>query len=93
MSSAGATEEEVKTYRNLEIDYFMVPLQGHSDIQKIAAQLTYEINPRAVIPHHFDDFYPPLSQNISLDIYKEELKVKNCHAKVIEIPIFKSVTL
>lgn len=93
MSSAGATREELIEYQNLEIDYFMVPLQGHSEIQKIAANLTSIINPKVVIPHHHDDFYPPLSQNISIALFKEELKKLNCSPKILEIPIFKSVTL
>ena len=93
MSSAGASAQELIEYQKLEIDYFMVPLQGHSEIQKIAAEITNIITPKAVIPHHHDDFYPPLSQNISLELFQEELKKLNCSAKVIEIPIFKKISL
>lgn len=93
MSSAGATKNELEEYRKLEIDYFLVPLQGHSQIQKIAAQMVVAINPKAVIPHHHDDFYPPLSQNISLDLFKDELSKLSCRSKLIEIPLFKTIAL
>ncbi len=93
MSSAGATKEELQEYRKLEIDYFMAPLQGHSEIQKIAAQMVFAINPKAVIPHHHDDFYPPLSQNVSLELFKDELQKLKLDVKVINIPLFKQVII
>lgn len=93
MSSAGATMDELKIYRDLEIDYFLAPLQGHSQIQKIAAHQVHIIAPKTVIPHHFDDFYPPLSQNISVDVFREELKKLNYSGKILEIPLFKKVQL
>jgi L-ascorbate metabolism protein UlaG (beta-lactamase superfamily) len=90
MSSAGANEKELLFYRNLEIDYFLAPLQGHSLIQEIAARQTSIIQPKVVIPHHHDDFFPPLSQNISVNVFKEKLKQMNYRGDVLEIPLFKS---
>ncbi|MHB8780725.1 MAG: MBL fold metallo-hydrolase [Candidatus Geothermincolia bacterium] len=49
-----------------DIDVFFVPVQGRSDIQDLAVRLTERVAPRIVIPHHHDDFYPPLSQMIDL---------------------------
>jgi L-ascorbate metabolism protein UlaG (beta-lactamase superfamily) len=49
-----------------DIDVFLVPVQGRSDIQKLAARLTSQVAPRLVIPHHHDDFYPPISRTIDL---------------------------
>jgi L-ascorbate metabolism protein UlaG (beta-lactamase superfamily) len=90
MSSAGANEKELLVYRDLEIDYFLAPLQGHSSIQEIAARQTSIIQPKVVIPHHHDDFFPPLSQNISVDIFREKLKQLNYKGDVLEIPLFQS---
>lgn len=89
-SSAGFTDKELEIYRKLEVDYFLAPLQGHSDIQEIAAQATAIINPKVVIPHHHDDFYPPLSQNISAEVFREDLKKHSFKGDVLEIPLFKS---
>jgi L-ascorbate metabolism protein UlaG (beta-lactamase superfamily) len=48
----------------------MPPLQGHSDICRRAALVTAELRPRAVIPQHHDDFYPPMSQTIDLEPFR-----------------------
>lgn len=91
VSSAGCSEKELLEYKKLEIDYFLAPLQGHSQIQEIAATQTAIIQPKVVVPHHFDDFYPPLSQSVSVDIFRDKLKMKGFKGDVLEIPLFKSV--
>jgi L-ascorbate metabolism protein UlaG (beta-lactamase superfamily) len=93
ISSAGCSDEELLEYRKLEVDYLLAPLQGHSEIQEIAARQTVLINPKAVIPHHHDDFYPPLSQNISVDVFREKLKMAGYQGTILEIPLFKSSLL
>lgn len=90
VSSAGCTEDELLMYQKLEVDYFLAPLQGHSKIQEIAAKQTSIIKPKVVIPHHHDDFYPPLSQNISVEVFRDKLKEMSFKGDVLEIPLFKS---
>lgn len=90
MSSAGSSKKELETYRKLEVDYLLAPLQGHSAIQEIVAMQTLEIAPKVVIPHHHDDFYPPLSQNISVDVFRDKLNFCGFKGKVLEIPLFDS---
>lgn len=93
MSSAGATDPELKIYRDLEVDYFLAPLQGNSQIHAIGAKMASIIKPKVIIPHHHDDFFPPLSQNISVDVFREELKKLNFNGDVLEIPLFKSAQI
>lgn len=90
ISSAGCTEKELLQYRDLEVDYLLAPLQGHTNIQEIVARQTKIINPKVVIPHHHDDFYPPLSQAISVEIFREKLKRLEYKGEVLEIPLFQS---
>lgn len=90
ISSAGCTEKELLQYRDMQVDYLLAPLQGHSNIQEIVAKQTKIINPKVVIPHHHDDFYPPLSQTISVEIFKEKLKRLDFKGQVLEIPLFQS---
>ncbi|AZZ35444.1 hypothetical protein CIK05_01060 [Bdellovibrio sp. qaytius] len=90
ISSAGCTEKELLMYRNLEIDYLLAPLQGHTHIQEIVAKQTMIINPKVVIPHHHDDFYPPISQSISVEVFKDKLKHLGFKGNVLEIPLFHS---
>jgi len=93
ISSGGCTEKELEEYRKQEVDYLFVPLQGHTQIQQMAAKMTAVINPRAVIPHHHDDFYPPLSQNVSVDGFRTELDMLNFKGDILEIPLFESVQI
>lgn len=93
VSSGGCSDAELDVYRKLEVDYFLAPLQGHSKIQEIAARQTAIVKPKVVIPHHFDDFYPPLSQNISVDVFKEHLKAMDYEGDVLEIPLFKAAQI
>jgi L-ascorbate metabolism protein UlaG (beta-lactamase superfamily) len=91
LSSAGCTKAELQIYKNLEVDILLAPLQGHSHIQDIAAEHAAIINPKIVIPHHHDDFYPPMSQEISIEMFKESLKKQNFKGQMIEIPLFQSI--
>lgn len=89
VSSAGCTPEELKYYRELGIYYFLVPLQGHSEIEKIVAQMINVVNPKIVIPHHYDDFSPPLSEERSVGLLKFYLHKLNYRGNVIELPQFE----
>jgi L-ascorbate metabolism protein UlaG (beta-lactamase superfamily) len=88
MSSAGSSQQEIEAYKKLDLDYLLAPLQGHSEIQEIVARQTAFISPKVVIPHHHDDFYPPLSQNISVDLFRDKLVHFGFTGKVLEIPLF-----
>jgi L-ascorbate metabolism protein UlaG (beta-lactamase superfamily) len=90
MSSTSTSKKELEIYKALELDYFLAPLAGHSSIQDIVAKQTAFVNPKVVIPHHHDDFYPPLSQNVSVDLFRDKLSFLGFAGKVLEIPLFKS---
>ncbi|MBL7546119.1 MAG: MBL fold metallo-hydrolase [Bdellovibrionaceae bacterium] len=89
-STAGCTDRELNIYRKLEIDYFLAPVQGNTDIQEIVAKQMMIIQPKVIIPHHHDDFYPPLSQEISLGIFRDKLKFLGFKGELLEIPLFDS---
>lgn len=93
LSSAGCSESELKLYQKLEVDIILAPLQGHSHIQDIAAEQTLRINPKLVIPHHHDDFYPPMSQSVSVEVFKEILRYRGFKGEILEIPLFGTAHL
>ena len=68
--SLGITPEEACRQGLNAPDILMLPLQGHSRICTRAALLTAAIGPRAVVPQHFDDFFPPVSQWVELLPFK-----------------------
>jgi len=51
-------------------DVLLPTLQGHTDICSRAARLTEAVAPRAVVPQHFDDFFPPVSQYVDPEPFR-----------------------
>ena len=69
----GSAGYEPELIRDLSPDIALIPMQGRSDIHRVAAQMTALISPKWVIPHHHDDFYPPLTQMIDLEPFVQEV--------------------
>jgi L-ascorbate metabolism protein UlaG (beta-lactamase superfamily) len=59
--SAGSTSDELAGLSRRLTDILLVPLQGHSAITQIAYEYVEALQPRVVIPHHQDSFFPPIS--------------------------------
>ncbi len=75
--SGGSTCEELERVSQSPTDILLVPMQGHTFITRIAHQYVEFLRPKMVIPHHQDDFYPPVSMQISTD--KLENLVRQTH--------------
>ncbi len=67
--SAGSTPEELARLGKQTTDILLVPLQGHSEICRIALEYVRALKPRLVIPHHQDDFYPPISRQVDVETF------------------------
>jgi len=46
------------------VDVLSIPLQGNSRIHDIAFEVIAKLQPKAVYIHHFDNAFPPLSQQV-----------------------------
>ena len=75
--SAGSSCEELERLAQKPTDILLVPMQGHTFIARIAHQYVKFLQPKMVIPHHQDDFYPPVSMQISTE--KLEHLVRQSH--------------
>ncbi len=75
---------------DVEVEVFMVPVQGRSDICEVAADLVRRVKPALVIPHHHDDFFPPLSRHIDLDEFQLELRKRHIDAQV-RVPVINRI--
>lgn len=71
LGSLGVTPAMARKVGLGPVDILMPPLQGHTDICRLAAELTRELAPRAVIPHHHDDFFPPISQSVDIEHFRQ----------------------
>lgn len=64
--SGGATPAELEMHAKKNLDLVLVPLQGHSDICTRATAYVKALNPQFVLPHHQDDFFPPISRAVDI---------------------------
>jgi L-ascorbate metabolism protein UlaG (beta-lactamase superfamily) len=86
--SAGCTEEELDRLAALGVpDVLVFPLQGHSRICRIAAHVVERLRPRVVIPHHHDDFYPPLSQTVDIASFLRAVDELSPPVEVVALPV------
>jgi len=82
--SAGSTREELERLGQQKIDILFVPLQGHTRICDIALRYVQAIKPRMVIPHHQDDFFPPISTYVDIRPFIKEV-TRTCPDTAIRI--------
>ncbi len=71
--SAGSSLEELERLGKGAIDILLVPLQGHSNICEIAARYVKILHPKLVIPHHQDDFFPPISRQVDITPFVKQV--------------------
>jgi L-ascorbate metabolism protein UlaG (beta-lactamase superfamily) len=88
--SAGWYRAELE---RLKPDVVLLPLQGHSRIYEVAAQAIGLLSPRRVVPHHFDDFYPPLSEFIDAQAFVAMMHQRMPGVEVVEPQIGKWMAL
>ena len=85
--SGGSPADEMEKLASKKTDILLVPLQGHSDICNIALEYVHVMQPTVVIPHHQDDFYPPISQAVDISSFVAGVKQEcpNTEVKIMEI--------
>ncbi|NVM52304.1 MAG: MBL fold metallo-hydrolase [Candidatus Helarchaeota archaeon] len=81
--SGGYYKEELEKFRP---DLFLAPVAGRRNILEVIAQMTKFLNPKMVIGHHWDDFYPPLSWRVPIEEFELEVK-KLLPDIVVKIPV------
>jgi L-ascorbate metabolism protein UlaG (beta-lactamase superfamily) len=92
--SAGWTAEELARLEKTGApDVLMLPLQGHTHICQIAAHIVERLRPSAVIPHHHDDFYPPISQMVDIAPFVEAVGDISPPVRLIRVPVGESVEI
>lgn len=82
--SAGSTPQELERLGRQKIDILLVPLQGHTRICDIALGYVQALQPRLVIPHHQDDFFPPISTYVDIRPFIKNVK-RTCPKTEIRI--------
>lgn len=89
LGSAGPTDEMLDSWIRVhrKMDCLLVPVQGNSKICEIAANIVARVKPRFVIPHHHDDFFPPISQHIDLEPFKRLVAERAPESAVFDLEL------
>jgi L-ascorbate metabolism protein UlaG (beta-lactamase superfamily) len=74
------------TVAGLQPDIALLPLERPTDIAKMV-QLISLLKPKVVIPHHWDNYYPPLSRMVDLNDFEAMLPVKVPGSRVCKPPL------
>ncbi len=72
--SAGSTPGELTRLTTRPTDVLLVPLQGHTRIGELALNYVKTLKPRTVVPHHQDDFFPPISRLVDIGPFLQAVK-------------------
>ena len=68
-----------------DCDYFIAPLAGRRNVLPHAQEMTEALSPRAVIPAHYDDFFPPVTYLTNISNYEEWLATSCPETKLIKL--------
>ena len=91
--SAGSSRAELERFANMRTDILLVPLQGHSRIVDLALDYVEVMKPGLVIPHHYDDFYPPLSQYVDFKPFIDGVKNRSPRTEAMVLGVNETVDL
>ncbi|MCG8636352.1 MAG: MBL fold metallo-hydrolase [Desulfobacterales bacterium] len=72
--SCGSTDRELNALASHPLDILLLPLQGHSRICDLGFHYVRVLNPGLVIPHHQDDFFPPVSRTVDINPFTDLVK-------------------
>ncbi|MCF6248103.1 MAG: MBL fold metallo-hydrolase [Desulfobacula sp.] len=81
--SAGSSRKELERAARTSVDILLVPLQGHSDICTIGLDYVKILQPEIVIPHHHDNFFPPISQQIDIRPFVDKVSCVSEKTRVL----------
>jgi L-ascorbate metabolism protein UlaG (beta-lactamase superfamily) len=91
--SAGSTPDELERLGKQSTDILLVPMQGHTLIDQIAHKYVQALQPKMVIPHHQDNFFPPISTMIDTNTFTERVKQTNPDTAIRKLELNEIVEL
>ena len=91
--SAGSPPEELEKLAGRPTDILLVPLQGHSNICDIALEYVKVMQPKIVIPHHQDDFFPPISSMVDIQPFVDGVKRECPHTEIRVLELNETISL
>lgn len=75
--SGGSPAPELEKLSRQPIDILLVPMQGHTHITRIAHNYVTTLSPKIVLPHHQDNFFPPISSLVDTKPFVKLVKTSH----------------
>jgi L-ascorbate metabolism protein UlaG (beta-lactamase superfamily) len=91
--SGGATRAELKKLSQQPVDILLVPMQGHTQITRIAHNHVAYLKPKTVIPHHQDNFFPPISTQVDTQAFVKQVNRSHPDTTVLVIKINQTIEI
>lgn len=81
--SAGTTRNELRTFSSSSTNLLLFPLMGSSRIIPKVMKVIHSFKPKAIMPQHIDDTFPPISYEVNLDVFLQKMEEQFPEVKVI----------
>lgn len=75
--SGGSPALELEKLGRQALDILLVPMQGHTHITHIAHRYVACLTPKMVIPHHQDNFFPPISTLVDTEPFINQVQASH----------------
>jgi L-ascorbate metabolism protein UlaG (beta-lactamase superfamily) len=75
--SGGSTALELEKLGQQPIDILLVPMQGHTHITRIGHRYVTYLTPKLAIPHHQDNFFPPISTLVDTKPFANQVQASH----------------
>ncbi|MBU1193380.1 MAG: MBL fold metallo-hydrolase [Proteobacteria bacterium] len=90
--TAGSTDLELERIKTEPpVDILLLPFQGHSKICDIGIKYVQHLQPKIIVIHHHDNFYPPISQSMDVSPFTDRLKKTHPQIRVMIPQINKAL--
>lgn len=91
--TGGSTRAELEILAKDPVDLLLVPLQGHSDICARAMAYVKALKPAFVLPHHQDDFFPPVSRAVDITPFIKQVNLQCPGTKIVSMDFNDTIEL
>jgi len=80
----GSMALDKNTIYPTDVDLLILPFQGRENMAEAAMKIVDELKPRRILLDHFDDAFPPVSEDVDTRPFKRAIAMKHPEIKVVK---------
>ena len=89
----GSMELDPDTVYPENADLLILPYQGKENMAEAAMEIVERLKPARILLDHFDDAFPPVSEEVDTRPFKKAMDERHPEIKVVKPKAGKPVTL